>query len=391
MTSDLTYIKKLEPVDGKISILFETETGEEVWKEYIVVDKMTVYEQIAKSGEVHLPHSYIKDFSYREAVEYLPIEQKYGRLTKFYAQGAFFDGELTCFDKMVFPNVFADFREAYFHSKKVSFVSAKFDGRVSFHQANFGDAKVVFQYVIFLDQTVWVKSAVRRLEFKRCYFYNESDFRFEQCCYLLFSKCVLYGFMQFETDTFGKKDDKIESLIFDRFKNLGQIYIHFEENDVKRKIYEQTETSFAQKAEQFVLLKENYHNLGHFEQEDVAFVEYMRCRRQTVTNPLLRLLDIMIDKIGVYGTQPLRIALSMFIVWAMFGTLFMLLLEGLNGPDVLTEIDGLYFSGITFLTIGYGDVHPSNSMMKLLAPVEGIIGIVMMSYFTVSIVRRTVR
>jgi hypothetical protein len=43
------------------------------------------------------------------------------------------------------------------------------------------------------------------------------------------------------------------------------------------------------------------------------------------------------------------------------------------GPPLTTRIDGLYFSAITQLTIGYGDIVPLGSM-RAVAPLQGLLG-----------------
>lgn len=51
-----------------------------------------------------------------------------------------------------------------------------------------------------------------------------------------------------------------------------------------------------------------------------------------------------------------------------------------SGPKGLHEV--LYFSGVTLLTIGYGDVAPNSSTVQTLALVEGITGLAFLSLFT---------
>ena len=57
--------------------------------------------------------------------------------------------------------------------------------------------------------------------------------------------------------------------------------------------------------------------------------------------------------------------------------------------EVITEVSGLkffdslYFSGITFLTIGYGEITPVG-IVRILAIFEGVIGILGLSSFLVA-------
>ncbi|MFA0815214.1 MAG: potassium channel family protein [Anaerofustis sp.] len=54
-------------------------------------------------------------------------------------------------------------------------------------------------------------------------------------------------------------------------------------------------------------------------------------------------------------------------------------------------LKGCYFSTITFFTIGYGDVLPANAWSAVLSGAEGFVGVVLMSYFTVALVRKLLR
>jgi hypothetical protein len=54
-------------------------------------------------------------------------------------------------------------------------------------------------------------------------------------------------------------------------------------------------------------------------------------------------------------------------------------------------LKGLYFSATTFLTIGYGDIQPPTQTVAFAAGIEGFLGLFLMSYFTVAIVRKLLR
>jgi len=71
------------------------------------------------------------------------------------------------------------------------------------------------------------------------------------------------------------------------------------------------------------------------------------------------------------------------------GTWYISFLDRLSITPELRQ--SVYFSAITFLTVGYGDIAPNNEFVALLAGAEGFIGLFMMSYFTVAVVRRLLR
>lgn len=72
-----------------------------------------------------------------------------------------------------------------------------------------------------------------------------------------------------------------------------------------------------------------------------------------------------------------------------FGTLY-LLLGGPIGKVANPVLDSYYFSGVTFTTLGFGDLFPgSNSfIMRIAAMIEAIIGAVLMALFVVVISKK---
>lgn len=72
-----------------------------------------------------------------------------------------------------------------------------------------------------------------------------------------------------------------------------------------------------------------------------------------------------------YGEKPWRIALFMVFNIIVFGTL----LHWMDPLPGKTWWDHIYFSGITYLTIGYGDMAPHGPISRLLAVIEGATGI----------------
>ena len=93
--------------------------------------------------------------------------------------------------------------------------------------------------------------------------------------------------------------------------------------------------------------------------------------------------------------KPLRVMILAVVVWALFALLFALPVctfsvagaDGETAPRALNLAEALYYSGITFTTIGYGDIAPVD-WTRLLAVIEGVLGVVLISSFLVSLVRK---
>ena len=117
------------------------------------------------------------------------------------------------------------------------------------------------------------------------------------------------------------------------------------------------------------------------------------------------------DYIGRYATDPTRTMANMVLTFFVFGVIYWIfsIHHGLyewghvvaggaetvafNNPDLTWygELGNcLYYSGITFFTIGYGDYF-ANGILKPVAVFEGFSGVFLMSYFTVAFVRKILR
>lgn len=72
-----------------------------------------------------------------------------------------------------------------------------------------------------------------------------------------------------------------------------------------------------------------------------------------------------------YGERPWRLALFMAFNIVVFGTL----MHGAQALPGKAWWEHVYFSGITYLTIGYGDLAPHGALARFLAVLEGGVGI----------------
>jgi hypothetical protein len=81
-----------------------------------------------------------------------------------------------------------------------------------------------------------------------------------------------------------------------------------------------------------------------------------------------------------YGEKPRRITLAMAAGILFFGAL-QYWLDGIPGHGFWAHV---YFSGITFLTIGYGDLVPVAPLPRALAVIEGVVGITVLGMLIAS-------
>ena len=193
---------------------------------------------------------------------------------------------------------------------------------------------------------------------------------------------------------------------------MGDIFISWDDNNVLDLICNQTKTSLHDKAEQFRLLKEEFRDTGRYTDEDKAYIYFKRFELKNQVESLSnenffkRVLyypshvfqKIIFDWMGLYATNPFRVIFSILVVNLLFAILYTLFMGDTNlisciPNDLSIEskfFESLYFSSITFFTIGYGECVPQG-FFKVIAPIQGFTGVFLMSYFTVAFVRKILR
>lgn len=316
-----------------------------------------------------------------------------------------------------------DFRDSTFEGV-ACFLGSTFVGKSNFSGTTF-EGEADFRGSIFEGEAHFSDSKFKgEAEFSNSKFEGEVHFSgsaFEKEVNLNgdFNVLILNGCLNKTCmDIRASMGAKVKKLEFWNFKNLGNIYIDW--SIAEQGIYNRGNTNFIQKANQFQILKENYNKLGQYNEEDRAYLEFKRSERKSkylgedvkmlnelskriryvfsrtftkITNPFKWLV---LDFVGHYGTNPWRVLSSMIIAITVFAGIYYVvpLMEFSDGKNIIliTSIKtATYYSGITFLTIGYGDLSPANFPTQIISVIEGFIGLFFMSYFTVAFVRKILR
>ncbi len=318
--------------------------------------------------------------------------------------GTNFGDDYVWFDDADFGVGSVSFMGTQFGNSNVRFYRTNFeDGDVTFFGSTFGECEVRFWKTSFGNREVnftSVMASQATITFIGCNLLNHEIFRFKTVKRLELIDCIIDGVLLLNSEK--REMVQIEELSFLNTKNLGSIFVDWETAKHAIANYQgssadKPEERNRKKANQLKMLKENFHNLGEYDSEDEAFAEYMNYRRKTQPH-LLRFPSWVLSAIAGYGTRPVRLFITMLMVIAMFGFLFSgnVPFVEMVGKEELSEqffglARGIYFSMITFMTIGYGDISPSNVFTAFLAGLEGFSGLFLMSYFTVSVVRKTLR
>lgn len=320
-----------------------------------------------------------------------------------------------------------DFRRVQFSDGDVSFEGVEFgDGKVSFRGAVFGKGHKTFELadfahgdaqfdlVEFGQGTVSFNQAkATRISFKNCHLDVYMDLRFSSCKSLDLSNTIVRDILDVKPE-----DEKvaIEEMIFKDIRILGRLFISWRGNNVNNLIYNQKKTSLYQKAEQFRFLKENFRNNGQYEDEDASYLEFRRCESksnldyalaQNKWNAVWAYLQFyfqkyVFDYVGRYATAPTRVLMNAILAVFLYAFIYYLCSEFFPAfgtiasalPDHLNHAhdfwNSVYYSAITFCTVGYGDYF-ADGYLKIIAACEGFSGVFLMSYFTVAFVRKILR
>ena len=290
-----------------------------------------------------------------------------------------------------------DFSYAQFGKGSVLFLGTQFGkGNVNFLRTWLGKGSVSISFINNTDEKL-EKEFETTITFSSCVFREHTNMYNIKCKSLIIENCIIEKTLNLESLT-------ANELSLKNTKNLGQIFIRWKEDKVQKILSGDTEKD---RADQFLMLKENYHAIGRYDEEDEAYVEYKRCQWKARHAELSKekkwlqkikflfhwLEKIFFDLMGQYGTSPRNVAYSMGVVFAAFTTLYCTMPSLLitNGGTQPSRTECISYSIATFLTIGYGNITPAHKLAVILSGVEGFAGVFLIAYFTVAFARKVLR
>ena len=314
------------------------------------------------------------------------------------------------FRRSLFGGGLMTFEESEMSAGKTTFRLAKFlDGDITFRRTDFGSEEANFDHVSFGGNNISFEGCTaEKISISNSNIRSTIDLRIKKAKEIDLSDSYLHSI----TDLNFQKHEALRILKIAGTRNLGKIIIDWKDNNVKNLILNQ-KAEDPVLADQFNVLKDNFTKNGQYADEDWAYVYYKRyehkamlaedLKKYKAVFPLVRLLyflrKLVFDKIGLFATSPSRVFVSMIVALTVFAAIYVSL-QWAGMGEIINSVDAddnlnmyqksLYHSAITFFTIGYGDYYPT-SWCIIVSATEGLVGVFLMSYFTVAFVRKALR
>ncbi len=331
------------------------------------------------------------------------------------------------------------FSDAAFDKGMVCFSDALFGkGNVDFSNTDFGEGDVDFIHSIFKGGIFTFQSInnIGQLHFN-ILSSVDTIFFFDSCCFsspvfininfikfLILYNCIFSSLLSLDSSDFGDFNNKQIALF--KMTNFGTIkldwekaknsIIHFDMANFPREedlnlpeilVYLLYDKKKLNKliCEELSLIKENYHNKGRYDWEDDVYVSFKWIETKNMLTPstenpinyLLRLIFkfpvmVILYSLGRYGTDPFSILIYMLCVLVIFSLLYCYEWASIF-PNIMAckPWSPFYYSAITFFTVGYGDLWSQTGWAAVLCALESFLGVFLMGYFSVALVRKILR
>jgi len=315
------------------------------------------------------------------------------------------------------------------------FSEATFEGYALFAGAKF-NAEAWFDKVVFQDHANFVGATFKGLTmFSEAYFEDEADFMgatFESV--VMFDRAIFKGDVNFNETTFEEVPEFTGKWKAEKYKFYGGL--NFSHADIRKGININIPSEWFKLPEAEIEARRvqrlSYEKEGKRDEADRMFVLERRAYRKVLKNrakekysnakmpyqkfeAILFLIYVYIstaieailaDWISLYGTSWGRIILSSFWVITVNAILYQALshfshvvILGIPIGTIYTNgasegipglLNALYYSLVTFTTLGYGDMHPTG-WLKALSAIEALTGAVFMALIVAVIARKWMR
>ncbi|KYK34291.1 MAG: hypothetical protein AYK18_14330 [Theionarchaea archaeon DG-70] len=279
--------------------------------------------------------------------------------------GAVFQGK-TSFDRTIFHEK-ASFGRATFQDASfdgVTFQDASFDG-VTFQDASFDGVTIEKNMEFVFDWVEKLNLANTKFLFRGNITANLAKANFHRAF--------------------------LENIVFIDCKWPEKIYeeIHMEDDGLT---FKELETIYRN-------LKQNMQRHGDYDMAGKFFYREMEMKKKGSENKMKRAWLEIYNLLAGYGERPERTAFSSLFTISAFALLYWTteclqhtVKKSIENPTIYQELkDAIYFSFVTFTTLGLGDISPVNDLGKFLICCEAVIGAFLIALFVVVFARKMMR
>jgi uncharacterized protein YjbI with pentapeptide repeats len=317
--------------------------------------------------------------------------QSYFRRTSFKGPTNFL---CTTFQNVDFSNT--EFQKTNFNDtvfkEKTNFNVVNFIGNTSFSLSTF-ENDVSFMGTQFRDFVNFLNITFKNVDFRGIICYKQSQLLCDEIG-ILDLRYSNFFFRSVITANLSKTLFHcafIDNVNFNGCKWPKKYIIHEEQYMNKHDInlsYSDIETIYRN-------LKKNMQNSGNYTDAGEFYYREMEMKRKGAKNKKDLFLLQLYKIIAGYGEKPLRTiisSLAIIFICTVFYWIFQCLEYSVENPTIFRQIkDSLYFSFVTFTTLGLGDIHPVNDFGRAFICIEALLGAFFMALFVVVFVRKMAR
>ncbi|MGE3063281.1 MAG: ion channel [bacterium] len=141
-------------------------------------------------------------------------------------------------------------------------------------------------------------------------------------------------------------------------------------------------------------LKLMFRSFGFYSEADMYFFLELKAKRKSHTSVFYRIVMKIVEILTGYGIKIERMVFLALVNVLLFSFIYYFGSGYLVSADGASMFSGgekiarsVYFSIVTFTTVGYGDIHPIG-YMRFVANAEAFSGLLVMGLFVVSITRK---
>lgn len=312
-------------------------------------------------------------------------------------------------NRLEIPNEFTIHHSVF--AREANFGGAIFKGETVISYVDF-DSSAMFRCAVFEHKARFTKTNFIRYadfgwtEFKDDVSFSGAQFLIKSECHCHFDKSRIHSLCDFTGAEFGKStridfsniDIRPGGCILLDINQIGkhQLPLCFSKS-IRNNLIAGEDSSDSKDlksaASQYNILRDNFNALpSKDEEEGRCHYKYKDLtRRATKGKQLWKLWDWTIMKwcLG-YGIYTKRILFAGLALITAFAGVYHFFATELLIKNFDCEFNPLYFSVITFTTIGYGDYAPLG-WLRIIAGVEGLLGLIVIAVFTVSFARKLIR